>query len=247
MLALLLGSPPAHDCGGDAATLHNRPLSIPMTTEGVFLVMPRWSSPPRHRPSLLRRPGCALFSLSALLVSVWALWAVPSPSALGRCRWCDLPGLRARPRPSTDRNGTPHWPGPLGAAGLRHPVAMRESPRGDLLATWGGPAPRIPAPALRGARLAPLAHRRRAGRRTLPTCAGTTGPGRCTPPSSAPLFWWVESPCVGGVPPTRHRERARVPMDAVLAQGIAAHAYAGHLVAIARAFVTWQKTSSRCR
>ena len=121
---------------------------------------------------------------------------------------------------------------------------LRESPRADLLATWGWRRAYLllPSEALDWPRTRidvvlghELAHVRR-----------NDWAWQVYATVIRALFWWNPLAWVAC-----HRlaiESERACDDVVLAQGIAAHAYAGHLVAIARDIPQPDtRTPSRCR
>ena len=169
--------------------------------------------------------------LATLIAVVWGLGTVV---ALGMLTWSLLRLIRTtRTAAPVSR---PQWDAALArasrTAGLRRPVVLRESPRADLLATWGWRRAYLllPPEALdwSAARIDvvlghELAHVRR-----------NDWAWQMYATAVRALFWWNPLAWM-----TCHRlaiESERACDDAVLAQGIAAHAYAGHLVAIARDF-----------
>ena len=170
-------------------------------------------------------------SLGALLVAVWVLGTAIAVSFLA----LSLVRLARTTRTALPIH-RPEWDAALNrasrAAGLRQEVVLRESPRGDLLATWGWRRAYLllPADALDWPRTRidvvlghELAHVRR-----------NDWAWQVYASFIRALFWWNPLAWVAC-----HRlaiESERACDDVVLAQGVAAHTYAGHLVAIARAF-----------
>jgi TonB family protein len=169
--------------------------------------------------------------LGTLVAVVWGLGTVV---ALGILAWSLVRLIRTTRRAVPVHR--PQWDAALvraaRTAGLRRPVVIRESSRADLLATWGWRRAYLLVPpealAWSAARIDvvvghELAHVRR-----------NDWAWQMYATVVRALFWWNPLAWM-----TCHRlaiESERACDDAVLAQGIAAHAYAGHLVDIARDF-----------
>ena len=238
-----------------AATLCAAPLVAPLgvVLPTIAVSMPQSFAPAPSIPSTARGSGAAVLdapvlttptpivdaapsasaplrvSLGALLVAVWALGAVIALSVLA----LSLVRL-ARATHATAPITRPEWDAALTrasrAAGLRHPVELRETPRADLLATWGWRRAYLllPADALDWPRTRidvvlghELAHVRR-----------NDWAWQVYATVIRALFWW--NPLAWVISHRLAIESERACDDAVLAQGVAAHAYASHLVAIAR-------------
>jgi len=161
-----------------------------------------------------------------------AAWAVGTLIALGALALSLLRLARATRAAAPIRQG--EWDDALArasrAAGLQRAVVLRESPRSDLLATWGWRRAYLllPREALDWSRTRidvvlghELAHVRR-----------NDWAWQVYATVIRAVFWW--NPLAWVIAHRLSIESERACDDAVLAQGVAAHAYAGHLVAIAR-------------
>ena len=199
----------------------------------------------RHDAPLVVAPPSesepARFSAGALIV---ALWGLGTAIALGALVLSLVRLTRATRTAAPIRRS--QWDEALARAsrttGLQRPVVLRESPRADLLATWGWRRAYLllPPEALDWSRTRidvvlghELAHVRRNDWAWQVYAAVIRA-----------LFWWNPLAWVA-----YHRlaiESERACDDAVLAQGIAAHAYAGHLVAM-RAHSRWQPVAHHPR
>jgi TonB family protein len=204
--------------------------SMPPVSEHVALVgAPLMAAPAPLGAATPAEP--ARLSWGTLL---FALWGLGTAIALGALA-LSLVRL-ARATRTAAPIGQPQWDEALArasrAAGLRRPVVLRESPSADLLATWGWRRAYllVPREALDWSLTRidvvlghELAHVRR-----------NDWAWQVYATVIRALFWW--NPLVWVMCHRLAIESERACDDEVLAQGIAAHAYAGHLVAIARNF-----------
>jgi TonB family protein len=235
-----------------AATLCAAPLAVPLGAllPPITVTMPRAVMAPSSMPTLnesavasvitpaeravapvavAAAPAPIRLPLGAIAVIVWALGSVIALGVLA------LSLLRlTRVTRSAAEVGRRQWQEALvsasRAAGLQRPVVLRESPREDLLATWGWRRAYLllPPDALDWPRQRidvvlghELAHVRR-----------NDWAWQVYATVIRALFWW--NPLAWVIAHRLAIESERACDDAVLAQGVAAHAYAGHLVAIAR-------------
>ena len=247
--SVLRGQAPALRHALLAATLCAAPLAAPLgvVLPTIAVTMPQRFAPAAPMPATANEADVPVIrattaaadaaapfvptrvSLNALLVAVWAFGTVIALGAL----LVSLVRLALITR-ATAPFSRPEWNAALArasrAAGLRHTVELRESPHADLLATWGWRRAYLllPPQAEDWARTRidvvlghELAHVRR-----------NDWAWQVYASVVRALFWW--NPLAWVICHRLAIESERACDDAVLAQGIAAHAYAGHLVAIAR-------------
>ena len=231
-----------------AATLCAAPLAVPLgaVLPSIAVTVPRPFTAPPATPAVSEQ---VVASGAAPVASVvvapvteptrlsWGaivvmLWAVGTVIALGALALSLLRLTRVTRSAAPIRR--PQWDEALArasrAAGLQRSVVLRESPRADLLATWGWRRAYLllPPEALNWSRTRidvvlghELAHVRR-----------NDWAWQVYATVIRAAFWW--NPLAWVITHRLAVESERACDDAVLAQGVAAHAYAGHLVAIAR-------------
>jgi TonB family protein len=186
---------------------------------------------PVSGPGRDTRPGLSWSSEWAALVV--ALWGLGTAIALGTllASMARLALATRRARPIAEARWSEALASATRAAGVRRAVALRESPRPDLLATWGWRTPCLLVPAdaldwpLERIRIVvghELAHVRRADWIWQILGAAVRA-----------AFWW--NPLAWLACRRLALESERACDDAVLGLGVAPHTYAEELVAVARA------------